>query len=297
MKSGFVCLAGLPNAGKSTLINSMVGEKVAIVSWRPQTTRDNILGILTTEEYQMVFIDTPGIHVARNNLGKYMMTAVNTSIKNADVIVYVIDAAKGVTEEDEKFLSDFSQKMNVIAALNKSDSVVRETIFKGLEKLNEIKNIKSVVPISAKQGDNLDTLKEEILKFLPEGEMLYTDDMFTDKPLKFMAAEYIREKAFYLLDKEVPYGIGVEVRKFERREGKPIWDIYADIIVEKPSHKAIVIGKKGEMIKRIASGARQDIEELLGEKVFLEVYVKVKEDWRDSDYLMKELGYDIKNLK
>jgi len=297
MKSGFVCLAGLPNAGKSTLINSMVGEKVAIVSWRPQTTRDNILGILTTEEYQMVFIDTPGIHVARNNLGKYMMTAVNTSIKNADVIVYVIDAAKGVTEEDEKFLSDFSQKMNVIAALNKSDSVVRETIFKGLEKLNEIKNIKSVVPISAKQGDNLDTLKEEILKFLPEGEMLYTDDMFTDKPLKFMAAEYIREKAFYLLDKEVPYGIGVEVRKFERREGKPIWDIYADIIVEKPSHKAIVIGKNGEMIKRIASGARQDIEELLGEKVFLEVYVKVKEDWRDSDYLMKELGYDIKNLK
>ena len=297
MKSGFICIAGMPNAGKSTLINALVGEKVAIVSWRPQTTRNKILGVVNTEDAQIVFIDTPGIHQARNKLGKYMMQSVASGLKDVDGVIYVIDAAKGVREEDDGFLSAKVGSVPVIVALNKQDAVTRDTLFAVLEKLNAYKDVKAVVPVSAKKGENLDSLLAEAEKLLPEGGRMYPDDMYTDKTMRFMAAEIIREKALYLLDKEVPYGIGVHINKFEMREDKPVCDIDADVVCEKQSHKAIVIGRGGEMLKKIATAAREDLEELARCKVFLTLYVRVKAEWRDSDYLMRELGYDVKDLK
>lgn len=297
MKSGFICIAGMPNAGKSTLINALVGEKVAIVSWRPQTTRNKILGVVNTEDAQIVFIDTPGIHRARNKLGEYMMQSVASGLKDVDGVLYVVDAAKGIRKEDEEFLSLRPSSLPVVVALNKEDAVTRDTLFAVLEKLNSYKDIRAVVPVSAKKAENLAPLTEEIEKFLPEGEAMYPDDMYTDRTMRFMAAEIIREKALYLLDKEVPYGIGVHINKFELRENKPIYDVDADVVCEKQSHKAIVIGKGGATLKKISTAARQDIEELTGCKVFLTLYVRVKNEWRDSDYLMRELGYDVKDLK
>ena len=297
MKSGFICIAGMPNAGKSTLINALVGEKVAIVSWRPQTTRNKILGVVNTEDAQIVFIDTPGIHRARNKLGEYMMQSVASGLKDVDGVLYVVDAAKGIREEDEEFLSLRPSSLPVVVALNKEDAVTRDTLFAVLEKLNSYKDIRAVVPVSAKKAENLAPLTEEIEKFLPEGEAMYPDDMYTDRTMRFMAAEIIREKALYLLDKEVPYSIGVHINKFELREDKPIYDVDADVVCEKQSHKAIVIGKGGATLKKISTAARQDIEELTGCKVFLTLYVRVKNEWRDSDYLMRELGYDVKDLK
>lgn len=296
-KSGFICIAGLANAGKSTLTNALVGEKVSIVSWRPQTTRNKLLGILNGDGFQMVFIDTPGIHKVRNHLGEYMMQAVETSMKGVDGVVYVIDAAKGMQKEDYEFIEKNAPKLPLIVALNKEDTVTRETMLFSLEKLNSLKNIKAVVPISAKKGANIEPLKKELVDILPIGAPMYPEDMFTDSSMRFMATEIIREKALYLLDKEVPYGIGVVINKFSERDGQPIYDIDADIICEKQSHKAIVIGKGGEMLKQIAIKARKDLEELIGSKVFLTLYVRVKDEWRDDDSIMRELGYDIKALK
>lgn len=296
-KSGFICIAGLANAGKSTLTNALVGEKVSIVSWRPQTTRNKLLGIINRENSQTVLIDTPGIHKARNHLGEYMMQAVESGLKDVDGVVYVIDASRGMQREDYEFLEKNAKKSPTVVALNKQDAVTRETLFNCLEKLNGIEGLRAIVPISAKKGENLDPLREEMDKLLPFGAPMYPQDEYTDSSLRFMTTEIIREKALYLLDKEVPYGIGVFVNKFAEREGQNICDIDADIVCEKQSHKAIVIGKGGEMLKKIATEARKDLEKLIGEKVFLTLYVRVKNEWRDSDYLMRELGYDLKALK
>lgn len=296
-KSGFICIAGLANAGKSTLTNALVGEKVSIVSWRPQTTRNKLLGIINGDGYQMVLIDTPGIHKARNQLGTYMMQAVENGLKDVDGVVYVIDAAKGMQKEDYEFLEKNAKKVPVVVALNKEDCVTRETLFASLQKLNGIDGIKSIIPISAKKGENLQPLKAELEALLPYGAPMYPDDIYTESSMRFMATEIIREKALYLLDKEVPYGIGVYINKFEEREGQDICDVDADIICEKQSHKAIVIGKGGEMLKKIATKARRDLEEMIGMKVFLTLYVRVKDEWRDDDRVMKELGYDLKSLK
>lgn len=297
MKSGFICIAGLANAGKSTLINSLVGEKVAIVSWRPQTTRNKILGIVNGDGYQMVFIDTPGIYDAKNHLGEYMMKAVDSGLKGADGVLYVIDAGKGIKKEDYGFIETNAEKMPVIVVLNKEDAVTRETMLDCIQKLTQFPALKAVVPISAKKSENLQPLLDELLPLLPEGTQMFPEDMYTDASMRFMATEIIREKALYLLDKEIPYGIGVSINKFEAREDKPIYDIDADVIVEKPSHKAIVIGKGGETLKKIATAARLDLEEMTGQKVFLTLYVRVKPDWRDSEYIMRTLGYDAKDLK
>lgn len=296
-KSGFICIAGLANAGKSTLTNALVGEKVSIVSWRPQTTRNKLLGIINGDGFQMVLIDTPGIHKARNHLGEYMMQAVESGLKDVDGVVYVIDASRGMSAEDYEFLEKNAKKTPVVVALNKQDAVTRETLFQTLSKLNGIDGLKSVVPISAKKAENLEPLMEQLRELLPLGVPMYPTDEYTQSSMRFMATEIIREKALYLLDKEVPYGIGVYINKFEEREGQPICDIDADIVCEKQSHKAIVIGKGGEMLKKIATQARKDLEQLVGEKVFLTLYVRVKDEWRDSEYLMRELGYDLKALK
>lgn len=296
-RSGFICVAGLANAGKSTLTNALVGEKVSIVSWRPQTTRNKLLGIINKDDYQMVLIDTPGIHKARNHLGEYMMQAVEKGLKDVDGVLYVIDGAKGLQKEDYEFLEKNAKKVPIVVALNKEDAITKETVFASLEKLSAIEGLQAVVPISAKKEENIEPLVKELVNLLPFGVPMYPTDQFTDSTMRFMATEIIREKALYLLDKEVPYGIGVYINKFEEREDKSICEIDADIIVEKQSHKAIVIGKGGEMLKQIATKARKDLEEMIGTQVFLTLYVRVKNEWRDNDLIMKELGYDLKALK
>ncbi len=296
-KCGFICVAGLANAGKSTLVNALVGEKVSIVSWRPQTTRNKLLGILNGDGFQMILIDTPGIHEARNKLGQYMMQSVKSGLKDVDAVLYVIDASKGLSKEDYAFLSEAPSSAPVVVALNKQDAVTRETLFSCLEKLNGIEGLKAIVPISAKKEENLQPLMDELIALMPCGAPMYPADEYTVSSLRFMAAEIIREKALYLLDKEVPYGIGVDITQFSERKTKPICDISADIICEKQSHKAIVIGKDGETIKKIATSARKDLEKLVGEQVFLTLYARVKNEWRNNDFIMRELGYDLKDVK
>jgi len=296
-KCGFICIAGLANAGKSTLTNALVGEKVSIVSWRPQTTRNKLLGIINKDNYQMILIDTPGIHNAKNHLGEYMMRAVESGMKDVDGLIYVIDAAKGLQKEDYEFLQKNATKFPIIVVLNKEDAVTKETLFFSLNKLNDVEGLVAIIPLSAKKGDNLEPLLKELEKLLPYGPAMYPDDEYTDSSMRFITTEIIREKALYLLDKEVPYGIGVYINKFEQREDQDIVDIDADIICEKQSHKAIVIGKGGSMLKQIATRARKDLEEMIGSQVFLTLYVRVKDEWRDNDLVMRDLGYNIKDLK
>ena len=286
---------GKPNAGKSTLINTIVGEKVAIVSWKPQTTRNKILGIYNEENCQIIFIDTPGLHKPKNNLGTYMMKTASSALEGVDCVLYVVDCEKGYDEKDKfNIVSYVNSGLKVIVAVNKVDHVTKEKVFEILTALNELTKLSAVVPISALRNRNIEPLKEEIKKLLTDTVKYYDDEQFTDRNMRFMASEIIREKALRLLDKEVPYGIGVDVRDyFVRDDG--IIEINADIICEKPAHKPIILGKGGSMIKKIATYARQDIENMTGSKVFITLFVRVKTDWRDSDLVMKDLGYDPKN--
>lgn len=297
MKTGFITIAGKPNAGKSTLLNQMVGEKVAIVSWRPQTTRDTITGVLNGDGYQLIFTDTPGLHNSQNKLGEYMMKSANSALKDIDAVVYVVNGEKGFDTFDKQFLDEhLGGSVPIIVVLNKIDIIGRESVFEQLKKLADYDKIKAVIPVSAKKGENVQQVVDELVKLMPEGEALYDEDVFTDKTMRYMASEIIREKALKLLDKEIPYGICVNINKFELREDESMYDIDADIICEKDTHKPIIIGKKGAMLKKIASEARADIEEMVGLQIFLTLWVRVKEDWRDSDYLLKQLGYDKKEL-
>ena len=294
-KSGFVAVMGKPNAGKSTLINTIVGEKVAIVSWKPQTTRNKILGIYNEENCQIIFIDTPGLHKPKNNLGTYMMKTASSALEGVDCVLYVVDCEKGYDEKDKfNIVSYVNSGLKVVVAVNKVDHVTKEKVFEILTALNELTKITAVVPISALRNRNIEPLKAEIKKLLTDSVKYYDDEQYTDRNMRFMTAEIIREKALRLLDKEVPYGVGVDVRDyFVRDDG--IIEINADIICEKPAHKPIILGKGGSMIKKIATYARQDIENMTGSKVFITLFVRVKTDWRDSDLVMRDLGYDPKN--
>lgn len=295
MKSGFIAIAGRPNAGKSTLLNHIVGEKIAIVSNKPQTTRNKILGVHTQADCQMVLIDTPGIHKARTKLGQRMAKDISNAVQDIDVLLYVVDCnigADGYDLERQALAGLHTNGVPVVLVLNKADTVQKERLLPVLDKLNGLYDFSSIVPISAKQGDNIDALLEEVKALLPEGPQYFEDGIVTDQPERQIVAEFIREKTLRLLNKEVPHGVAVEIEKMTHRE-KGGYEIMAAIYCEKQSHKGIIIGKGGEKLKDIGSQARADIERLLGEKVFLKLWVRVKEDWRNREsFLNSTLRYD-----
>lgn len=295
MKSGFVAILGQPNVGKSTLLNSILKEKVSIVSPKPQTTRDKILGIYNDEDSQIVFIDTPGIHTANNKLDAYMSKAINTAKKDVDVLVYVIDGTKKISSNTLDTLNKYTKDVkNIILVVNKVDDTTYEKLYPELNKLNNLEGIKDIVPLSALKGKNVNELIKVIKTYLTDNVRYYDEDIYTDKSVKFLVGEIIREKALWYLQDELPHGVAIEIIRFA--EGGKIIEIDADIIIEKASHKQIIIGKKGDMLKKIGTKSRVEIEKLLDAKVMLKLFVKVREDWRRKDNVLKSLGYNQEDL-
>ncbi len=286
-KSGFVAILGSPNVGKSTLLNSFVGAKIAIVSNKAQTTRNRIAGILTKPKYQIVFLDTPGIHSPRTKLGEFMVKTAYSAGNDVDVVLMLIDSKVGILARDKEIISKLD-KEKLVVAINKCDVTDKETVI-AQQRLLESLGVKCVYYISAKYGDGLRNLESEIVSRLDFGPQYYPEDMQTDMPERFVASEMIREKLLTELRDEVPHGIGIEIEKFEELE--TITNISAVIYCERASHKGIIIGKGGSMLKKIGSLARKDLEMMTGTKVFLELYVRVKEDWRNSNFMLKSLGY------
>jgi len=294
MKSGFVAVVGRANAGKSTLINVLVGEKVAIVSPKPQTTRDRILGVLTTDDYQIAFIDTPGIYRADNLLNSVMQKTTSDASQDVDAVLFVLDAHEGISDTDRALLSKYTaQSVPTVLALTKTD-IMSESLL--ISELKELSNEKiDIVPVSARKRKNIKELLKVLLSKLPEGEKLFEQDIISDRSEKFMISEIMREKILLKFDKEIPHGIAIIVNKFALRENGKTMEVNLDIVCEKPNHKAILIGKGGKAIKEVSSFARQDMEKFLGRKVMLTTYVKVKEDWRNSVSLIREYGYGEEN--
>ena len=292
MRSGYVAVIGRANAGKSTLINVMVGEKVSIVSPKPQTTRDRILGVLTEEDYQIVFVDTPGIYKARNALTDMMMRTTDMSAKSVDYILFVLDGHDGVTEEDFDLIRKYKAlNIPMAVAYTKIDIMPKENIPLDMAKFADADMDLDVFPVSARKGKNVKQLKEFLVEHMPEGEKVFMEDIVSDKSEKFMISEIMREKILLKFDKEIPHGIAIVINTFELQDNG-VYDINLDIVCERANHKAILIGKQGKAIKEVSSFARQDMEKFLGAKVFLTTYVKVKEDWRDKMNLLKEYGYE-----
>lgn len=286
-KSGYVGIVGVPNVGKTTLLNTLIGQKIAIISPKPQTTRGKILGIMSESGMQAVFLDTPGFHKPKNKLGENMIKAVNETIGEADFVLTVVESTEFIKNAEAEIIEK-TKNLPAILVINKCDTVKKDALLPVIEKYSNMRTFEAIVPISAKTGDGIDVLKKEIEKLLPEGPMYYPEDMVTDQPEKQIVSEIIREKTLYVLDKEVPHGIAVEIVKMKEEE--EIVSISANIFCEKDSHKGIIIGSGGRTLKRIGSLARHDCEKLLDKKVFLELWVKVKKDWRNSNFLMKEFG-------
>lgn len=292
MRSGYVAVIGRANAGKSTLINVMVGEKVSIVSPKPQTTRDRILGVLTEDEFQLVFVDTPGIYKARNALTDMMMRTTDTSAKSVDFILYVLDGHEGVREEDFELIKKYKALgLPMAVAYTKIDIMPKENIPLDMAKFADSGLDIDVFPVSARKGKNIKPLKEFLVQNMPEGDKVFEQDIVSDKSERFMISEIMREKILLKFDKEIPHGIAIVINTFEQNENG-VYDINLDIVCERANHKAILIGKQGKAIKEVSSFARQDMEKFLGGKVFLTTYVKVKEDWRDRPGLLREYGYE-----
>ena len=291
MKSGTVAVIGKANAGKSTLVNVLVGEKVAIVSPKPQTTRDRIMGVLTREAYQIAFVDTPGIYRHRNALSDVMMKTTKDTARDVDAILFVHDGHAGLREDDIALMKSYaSLGVPMIVAYTKIDIMPKENIPADVKALYEAGVTADVYPVSARKGQNLKKLEEGIAAMLPEGDRLFGDEVVSDRSEKFMVAELLREKILLKYDEEIPHGVAVVVNTFRQREDG-VWEVNLDVVCEKPNHKAILIGKQGRALKEVASFARKDMEKFLGGKVFLTVYVKVREDWRDSARYLKEFGY------
>ena len=290
MKSGFVSVVGRTNAGKSTLVNALIGEKIAIVSNKPQTTRYRIMGIKNEEDIQIVFTDTPGIHAPKTRLGDFMINEANESLIDTDVALLVVEPVDNVGRSEEKLIESL-KKMNLpaILVINKIDTIKKESLFPIIEKYSKAYEFDAIIPISAKTKDGINELLFEIKKYLQEGPMFFPDDMVTDSPLKQRIAETVREKLLWSLDKEVPHGIAIEVNNMGEDDKKLSLDVV--IYCEKQSHKGIIIGKNGELLKDVGTKARVEIEKLTGKKVFLNLWVKVKEGWRDNNFLLKNFGF------
>lgn len=295
-KSAFIALVGRPNVGKSTLMNYIIGQKIAIVSPKPQTTRSRIMGVLTENGSQMIFVDTPGVHKARTKLGDFMTDTVSRTIEDVDVAVVVVDSsAKPNPGEEELILDLKAKKIPTVLVLNKTDLLEDKTLLMArIAELAKLNDYEAVVPLSASTGDGVDILKEELTKLLPEGPAFFPEDTLTDQPERTLASEFIREKLLYVLDDELPHGIGVVIDTMKEREKGDIIDISATVYCEKDSHKGMVIGKNGSVLKKVGSLARQDMEEFLACKVNLKLWVKVKQDWRNREGVLREMGY-VKN--
>lgn len=294
MKSGFAAITGRPNAGKSTLMNKIIGEKVAIVSNKPQTTRTKILGVHTEDDCQLVLIDTPGIHKPHNKLGQKMEKYIYTATQDIDVLLYVVDCNIHDNEyEKEKTALAGLKKSNVpvILVVNKIDTVPKLQLLPVMDRLKDLYDFRGIVPVSAQTGLNVDMLMSEIKECLSEGPKFFPDDTITDQPERQIVAEFIREKALRLLNQEIPHGVAVEIEKMHKRDNGT-YEILAAIYCERQSHKGIIIGKGGEKLKAIGSRARQDIERFLDSKVYLELWVKVKEDWRNKESFMNTIGFE-----
>lgn len=289
-KSGFVTLIGRPNVGKSTLMNYLIGQKIAITSNKPQTTRNRIQTVLTTDEGQIVFVDTPGIHKAKNKLGEYMVNVAEKTLNEVDVVLWLVEPTTFIGAGEQHIAKQLQRvKTPVILVINKVDSVKREEILLAIAAYKDIYDFADIVPVSARSGDNTDELLRVIMKYLPYGPQFYDEDTVTDQPERQIVAELIREKALHSLQDEIPHGIAVAIDRMKMQN--KVMHIDATIICERDSHKGIIIGKQGSMLKKIGSTARYEIERMLDCKVNLKLWVKVKKDWRDSEFLMKNFGY------
>lgn len=296
-KSGFVTLIGRPNVGKSTLMNQIIGQKIAITSDKPQTTRNRIQTVYTCEEGQIIFLDTPGIHKAKNKLGEYMVSVAERTLNEVDVVLWLVEPSTFIGA-GERHIAEQLSKVNtpVILVINKIDTVKKEEILTFIQAYKDIHQFAEIIPVSALNGENKEDLLKEVFHYLPEGPQFYDEDTVTDQPERQIVSELIREKALRLLDDEIPHGIAVSVESMKERKYGNMMDIEATIVCERDSHKGIVIGKQGAMLKRIGTDARKEIENLLDTRVNLQIWVKVKKDWRDSDFLMKNYGYNKKDM-
>ena len=292
-KSGFVAIIGRPNVGKSTLLNRLTGEKIAITSEKPQTTRNTIRSIITEKDSQIIFIDTPGIHKPKNKLGEFMVNTAEDTLNDVDAVLFLVEAENREAGHGDLFIIEQLKNLKtpVFLVINKIDTISKELILPVIAAYKEILDFESVIPVSALNGEGLEIVVREIKRVLPEGPKYYPDDLMTDQPEKLIVAELIREKVLKLLSEEVPHGVGIEVIAFKERENQNMVDIQANIYCEKDSHKGIIIGREGRMLKKIGTLAREETERILGTKVFLELWVKVKADWRNNNNVLKILGY------
>lgn len=297
-KSGFVTIIGRPNVGKSTLMNHLIGQKIAITSNKPQTTRNRIQTVYTdVERGQIIFLDTPGIHQAKNKLGEYMVNVAESTLSEVDVILWLVEPSNFIGAGEQHIIKQLKKtKTPVILVINKVDTVERDKILEFIDTYRKVYDFAEIIPASALRGQNLDTVLDMIFKYLPYGPMFYDEDTVTDQPERAIVAEIIREKALHALDDEIPHGIAVYVDRMKERKGTDIIDIDATIVCERDSHKGIVIGKGGAMLKKIGSNARYEMERLLDAKVNLKLWVKVKKDWRDSDSMIRNFGYKQEDI-
>ncbi|NLC06743.1 MAG: GTPase Era [Syntrophomonadaceae bacterium] len=294
-RSGFASIIGRPNVGKSTLINYLIGHKIAIISDKPQTTRNQIRGIFTTERGQVVFIDTPGIHKPRHKLGEYMVGAAQRTLQEVDLILYVVDASAAFGTGEQYILDQLAKVQTpVFLVINKIDLVNRGDLLPLIESYRNKRDFAEIIPISAITGENLDRLSQVIFDYLPEGPYYYPTDMISDQPERFVMAELIREKVLLLTREEIPHSIAVEIEEIQPRPNEVIY-VRAVVYVERDSQKGILIGKQGKMLKEVGRLAREDIQNLLGNQVFLDIWVKVKKDWRNNPSSLRNFGYDLKN--
>ena len=299
VKSGFVTLIGRPNVGKSTLMNRMIGQKIAITSNKPQTTRNRIQTVHTDERGQIVFVDTPGIHKAKNKLGEYMVGAAEKTIGEVDVVCWLVEPTTYIGAGEQHIIERLKKvKAPIILVINKVDTIKKEEILPVIDCYRKELDFQEIIPVSARSGANVDELIDTIYKYLPYGPMFYDEDTITDQPMRQIVAELIREKALHALNEEIPHGIAVVIDSMKERKSQKgiITDIQATIICERDSHKGIIIGKQGSMLKKIGTQARIEMENLLDMKVNLQLWVKVKKDWRDSDFMIKNFGYDKKEI-